>query len=69
MLVLSRNVGQECFLQLKGRNVTIKILKIKGANTVSIGITAPPDVLISRREFEQSSSDVDCSNDESSSDE
>jgi carbon storage regulator len=47
MLVLRRKLGEEIIID---DNIVIKIVKLEG-NAVKIGITAPPDVLILRKEL------------------
>ena len=47
MLVLSRKVGEEIVIN---GNIRLKIVKVDG-NKVRIGITAPSDVIVDRREI------------------
>jgi len=49
MLVLRRKLGEEIVID---DTIVIKVVKLEG-NAVKIGITAPPDVLILRRELEK----------------
>lgn len=46
MLVLSRKKDEEIIIN----NITIRVVKISG-NSVRLGITAPPDVSIKRKEI------------------
>ena len=45
-LVLSRRIGEEVVI---GRNVRLTIVAVQG-RTVRVGITAPPDVAVDRKE-------------------
>ena len=49
MLVLSRKVGQQIVVALGGQEVTIEVLKNRGKG-VSLGVKAPAEVAIHRRE-------------------
>lgn len=53
MLILRRKIG-EAFLV--GEHISITILDAEANGTVSIGIDAPRDVLILRRELQQAAS-------------
>jgi carbon storage regulator len=46
MLVLSRRIGAEVVI---GRNVRLTILAVQG-RTVRVGISAPPNVAVDRKE-------------------
>ena len=46
MLVLSRKLGESLVI---GGNVTIKVIQVRG-NTIRLGIEAPKDVSVHRRE-------------------
>jgi carbon storage regulator len=50
MLVLSRKVGQQ--IVLPGLDVTISIVQVSGQR-VRVGISAPRDVIVHRRELDQ----------------
>jgi carbon storage regulator len=54
MLVLSRKVGEEILL---ADNIRLTVLAI-GANRVRLGFTAPPDVLIQRKELCKEAEDL-----------
>ncbi len=49
MLVLSRKVGQQIVVALGDQEVTIEVLKNRG-NGVSLGVQAPAEVAVHRRE-------------------
>ncbi len=49
MLVLSRKVGQQIVVALGDQEVTIEVLKNRG-NGVQLGIQAPIEVAVHRRE-------------------
>ncbi len=52
MLVLSRRVGESLRLTLSdGKVILIKLLRLKGAQQVSLGFEAPPGVSIVRSEL------------------
>ncbi len=50
MLILRRKVGDS--LQI-GENVTITVLSVDASGNINLGIDAPKDVLILRKELEQ----------------
>ena len=49
MLVLSRKLGESLVI---GGNVTIKVIQVRG-NTIRLGIEAPKDVSVHRREVHE----------------
>lgn len=53
MLIVSRAKDETIVLEVEGRTVTVMITKIHGANRVSIGITAPKEVVITRGELKE----------------
>lgn len=50
MLVLSRKRGEEIIIEVDGRPVTVVVVDIRG-DKARLGITAPPDVPVHRREI------------------
>ena len=49
MLVLSRKVGEEIVI---GKDIVLRVLEIKG-HAVRLGLVAPKDVTILRREVQE----------------
>jgi len=49
MLVLSRKKGEEIVLCVEGQTVRVRIVKVNG-KTVRVGIEAPEDVSVHRKE-------------------
>ena len=57
MLVLSRKKGEEIALCVEGQTVRVRIVNVNG-KTVRLGIEAPEDVLVHRKEVGIASAQV-----------
>ena len=50
MLVLSRQIGEEIVIRVGATEIVVKLVDIRGGNKCRLGVTAPDEVQIHRRE-------------------